>query len=337
MPSPQALRDGRSNAVVKPVPRMLLLFLTLSMACTLVVAGRDKNGLQLVLETDKSAYAPYEPILLNYWVENTSRTALAVPTLIDAHFGWIRFEIASGGGPFKPYRTGEMADGGWSTAPLEPGKRLLSKVVVVTNLYGRAARMNRQYAGTRLFPFSEPGTYRIRGTYPITIDGDSALASNVVTVSIRGASKEEQEAFAFFTDPDEYAAAVGADAEAKNQEAGIRRWEEFVERYPKSIYTPAIRMHLGRLYLNGTGVAREPELAAAHFRAVADTRANGQTDDALIELAKSEIERGRVVDAEAALTELMKRFPNSARKSDALRLRDGLAKGWRTLHDIYSN
>lgn len=323
----------------KAMHRTLQLFFLVSAAWAVSVAGGQAAGLQLALQTTAGdTYAPYEPIVLKYWVENSSETAASIPALIDPEYGWITFEIASDEGPFKPYRTGELADVGWRTASLEPGERLASEVVIVTNLYGRAARMNRQFAGTKLFPFSDAGRYRIRATYPLAREGDPPLTSNTIEFMVRAASESEAEAFGFFHEPEEFAAAVGADGEVKDPSAALRRWEEFVERYPDSVYTPAVRMNLGRLYLHGIGMDRpDPGMAARHFRAAVDAGAGGRVDDALLDLAKSEIERGSVVEAEAMLTDFLARFPDSERKAEAIRLRDGLAKGFRTLRDIYSN
>ena len=317
--------------------KTLLLFLT-SMLWTVSLSAGGQAGLQFSLEIDKGTYAPYEPIVLRYWVENTSQKEVSVPGSILADCGWIKLEIAREDGAFKPYRTGELAECWPRSVSLEPGKRLSSQVVVATNLYGRAARTNRQYTGTPLFPFSEADTYRIRGTYPIASEDGSGLTSDTVEFSVRVASDDEAEAFAFFGSPDEYAAAVGADGDVDDVRAAMQRWEEFVERYPRSTYTPPVQLQLGRLYLNGIGMEHpDPARAAVHFRAVAESGREGFADDALVQLAKSQIEQGRIDDAQATLARILEQSPNSEQRAEVIRLRDGLAKGWRTLHDIYGN
>ena len=316
-----------------------ILFL-MSLPCTTILAGTDRAVLRLVLELDRDTYAPCEPIALRYWVENASEAEVAVPGLIDADYGWIRFEIAGEDGEFRPYHTGEQASGVMRSVILKRGERLSSRMVIVTNLYGRAARTNLQFADTKLFPFSEPGKYRIRATYPIVgPDGNRSAAplnSNVVEFAVRKPSEIEEEALAFFKSPDDLAAAMGADGGVPDLPAALRRWEEFVGRYPTSVYAPAVQLHLGRLHLNGTGMLQpDPARAEVHLEAAAQSGREGLADDALLDLAKSQVELGRFDEARASLARLLELFPDSERKAEAIRVRDGLAKGWRTLRDIY--
>jgi TolA-binding protein len=91
-------------------------------------------------------------------------------------------------------------------------------------------------------------------------------------------------------------------------------------------------MHFDQLFINGTGLAHpDAGRAATHFQSVAEADATGRADEALLELAKSQVEAGRVEEAQKALATLLERFPNSERKAEAIRVRGGLAKGWRTL------
>jgi hypothetical protein len=309
---------------------------------SLGLAGPDSTGLRLTIDADKDVYAPFEPIQLEYWVENTSEADVSVPAFIKAHFGWMKFEIAPEKGDFLPYRTGVQATGMYEAVTLRPGERLSSALTILTNAYGRAGRTNYQYSHVSLFPFTEPGGYRIRASY-LLAEPDSrgiapALSSNTIVLSIAEPPDVERNALAFFSRMEEYAAAVGADQDAPDLKAAIPRWEEFVEQYPKSIYTPAVRMHLGHLYMNGTGMeAPDVGRAAEHFRAVAKSGASGLRDDAFLELAKSLIEEGRFSEAQTTLARLLADFPKSERATEAVRLRNGLAKGWRTLRDIYGN
>ncbi len=111
-----------------------------------------------------------------------------------------------------------------------------------------------------------------------------------------------------------------------------------MERYPTSIYVPAVRMNLGRLYMNGAGMAQpDADRAAAQFLAVVKSKAAGVVDDALLEFAKSSIESGRFGEAKEAIAKLLAEFPDSEKAAEAARVREGLARGWRTLREIYGN
>src|SRR5262249_7022755 len=68
-------------------------------------------GLRLSLRVEKAAYAPYEPIIVLYTLENTSALEKSIPGLIDSQYGAIRLEISADKGPFKSYRTGIEALG----------------------------------------------------------------------------------------------------------------------------------------------------------------------------------------------------------------------------------
>ena len=322
--------------------RKVHLFVLLTFFSAATHAAESHAGLRLVLETDKAAYAPSEPIVLRYWVENISQTVISVPGITAASHGWIKFEVAGQEGKFQPYRTGHQVCSTYTVTALKPGERLSSELIAVTNAYGAAARSNLQFAGMKLFPFSEPGKYRIRATYPLarSDSGETppALVSNTVEFTVRAASKDEEEALRFFSSPEEYAAAVGGDEPVDDIPSALRHWEEFVEKYPNSVYTPAVRLHLGMLYLNGTGPPQpDPEHAVTHFRAVASGSRQPLAGDALVELAKSLIELGRFDDASATLRTFLEKFPDSERRTEAARLRDGLGKGLRSLREIYSN
>jgi outer membrane protein assembly factor BamD (BamD/ComL family) len=156
-------------------------------------------------------------------------------------------------------------------------------------------------------------------------------------VTVRPASNQEIAALAFFSSEEERAAALGADGEVQDIRTGMRRWEEFVEQFPHTPYTPYVRFHLGTLYLNGTSGSRDPLRAAQHFRLIAEAGPAAIADDALIDLAKSQIEAGRFEDADATITTFLSRFPENARKPEVIRMRDGLRKGFRSLQKIFSN
>jgi len=214
--------------------------------------------------------------------------------------------------------------------------------VVVTNAYGQLANSNLQFADTKLFPFAQPGKYRIRATYPLdrsdSVDRRPALASTTVEFTVRTSSKADDEVLQAFGGPEGLAAAMGGDADVRDIPTALRRWEELVEKYPRSTYTPAIRLNLGKYYFNGTGLpGPEFERAVMHFRAVAKAGGQPLAGDALVELAKSLVELGRVDEASTALRTFLESFPQSARRTEGVRLRDGLNKGAKTLQEIYGN
>jgi len=257
--------------------------------------------------------------------------------------GWINFEVASEGGSFQKYRTGIYACGEVANATLKAGEHVSAKMRLVTNAYSNAAKPSLlpELQGIRLFPFSEPGSYKIRATYPITTsqssDHPQILSSNTLEISVHPASEQEKAALAFFASQDELAAAVGADGEVQDLGDGMRRWEGFVERFASSSYTPYVRLHLGTLYLNGTTGSPDPLRAAEHFRVIAESGPAGVADDALVGLAKSQIELGRFDEAGKTITTFLERFPKSERKAEVVRMREGLGKGLRSVREMYSN
>lgn len=324
--------------------RCLLVVLAVLIPPDTATAASEQQQLSLVLEVSKATYAPFEPVVVQYAVVNSGPTEVEVPALIDPDWGWVKFEIGGSDGAFLKYRTGVQSSGEFALTTLKSGERLTAEIHLLTNAYGHAARNSLlpELQGVELFPFAEPGSYRIRATYPLERNGDRRerrmLASNVVEFTVRDFRKDEKETFEYFAGPEELAAAMGGDITVVDLHAAIENWEEFVRRYPDSVYAPAVRLQLGELYLNGTGMpASDPRRAADQYAAVVKTGEEGLVDDALVNLAKCQIELGRFDEASATLSSFFERFPTSAQTSDAARLRDGLGKGYRSVSEIYSN
>ena len=157
--------------------RSQLLFLAMMLCGTICIAGEAKRGLRLVLEIDKSNHATHQAVVVNYWVTNLSKREISIPGHINADYGHVKFEIARQGSRFEPYRTGPQVRASVSPVTLKQNDRLSGQVVIVTNAYGLLARTNLRFSGVKLFPFSEPGIYRLRATYPIERPDSSGKGS----------------------------------------------------------------------------------------------------------------------------------------------------------------
>lgn len=307
-------------------------------------AASEQQKLSFVLEVSKTTYAPFEPVVVQYAVVNSGSREVEVPALIEPDWGWVKVEIGGNDGAFVKYRTGVHGSGEFALTTLQGGEKLAAEIHLLTNAYAYTAQNSllAQLQGVELFPFAEPGSYRIRATYPLERNGERRdrrmLVSNVVEFTVRGFREDEREAFGYFAGREEFAAAVGADAEVSDLNAAVGRWEEFVRRYPELVYAPAVRLNLGELYLEGNGVSSpDPGRATEHFEAVAKLSDKGVGDDGLVQLAKCQIELGRFDEAATTLSSFFERFPDSARATDAARLREGLKKGLRSVSEIYAN
>src|SRR5262245_25115771 len=95
----------------KGLPWVVLVSLCSTVGYT---SSSDTTGLRLVVKTDRASYAPSEPVVVTYWVENNSEKVMSVPPYIESSLGWIRFEFAGQDSKFQPYRTGVQATGVWT-------------------------------------------------------------------------------------------------------------------------------------------------------------------------------------------------------------------------------
>jgi hypothetical protein len=220
-------------------------------------------------------------------------------------------------------------------ATLKPREKLSGQVIVLTNAFGRAASSNpTDFGDVPEFPFGKPGQYKVRVTFPLERDSGSDSRRQLVEV-FRITVKESKTAsddLKRFTDLNDLAAAVGADADDIDMTEVIPRWESLVATSPGSVFAPFVHFNLGKTYQYGVGTASPDDTrAAAHFWAVATSGPPELADDALIGFAEAQIELGNYKEATSALDRVLSEYSSGNSTRRAMRLRDGLAKGKRSL------
>lgn len=231
----------------------------ISSLVALVVASAsvEASGLALKLSCERSTVVRYEPIVVDYVVENTGHEAALVPGYLESSGGAVRFEVAREGAAFRAFRTGPSERVAAKDRLLRAGERVGSHVLMLTNALPLVAPVTpEEIAGAGLYPFAEPGRYVIRAT--LVLDDDHAVTSNPVSIVVTD-EPNEQAALRFFSDLRDFAGAVGADADIADLAASASRWEAFVSAHPRSVYAPFVLRHLAMLYLSGT-----PGLQADH-------------------------------------------------------------------------
>lgn len=320
-------------------------------AVAAVHASSSSSGIAISLRVGQEQYAPYEPVVVEYRLENRGDAPVEVPKAMDTRHGLVAFEVTDPAGRFHPYRTGPIACALMQKETLPPGAHLVGKVVMVSNQLAELLGVGEHPGDQGVpLPFASAGSYRVRARFALDgsfVSKESAiLESNAASLIVRKATDREHEAASFFDSTSDLSVALGGESVgAGAQEPGghgttdsVQRWEEFVGRYGDTVYGPFVRMNLARAYRRGSEskVAR-PDLAIDHLRAVIRTGPASIVDDALAELAKAYIETNRIKEAESATTELLTRFPESEHLSDAKRIRDGLRAGDRTLREIFGH
>jgi len=309
-------------------------------ALTVLAASGAEDGVRLVVRSNKSVVAPYEPVIVTYDLENVSEVSQDVPDRTDFASGWVKFEISDETGTFRPYHTGIQGATAWESVTLKPGERLSGQVIVLTNAFGRAASSNpTDFGDVPVFPFGKPGRYKVRVTFPLERGSDSNSRSQCVE-TIHIAVKESNSAaedLKRFANLDDFAAAVGADSHDVDMTEAVQQWERAVASSPGSLFAPFVRYNLAKSYQYGVGTA-SPDFtrAAAHFWVVATSGPPTLADDALVGFAEAQIELGDYAGAKKALERVLSEYAPGNTTRQAVRLRDGLARGTRSLRQIYS-
>ena len=301
-------------------------------------ASAAGEGVRLVVHAHKSVVAPYEPVIVTYDVENVSKEPQDVPGLIDFATGWVKFEISDETGTFRPYHTGIQGAVGWESATLKPGERLSGQVIVLTNALGRAASSNpTDFGDVPVFPFGKPGRFNVRVSFPLERSRDGGPRRQLVQVLqiTVNDSTSASEDLKRFPDLDDLAAAVGADAHDVEMTEAVARWERVVESSPNSVFAPFVRFNLATNYKYGVGTA-SPDFtrAAAHFWAVSKCGLPALEDDALVGFAEAQIELGNYAGATKALERVISEYPAGNTTRQAIRLRDGIARGTKSLREM---
>lgn len=302
-------------------------------------SGAD-DPVRLVVRASKSVLAPYEPVIVTYELENVSKEPQSVPNSADFATGWVKFEISVETGALQPYFTGVHGCGPLEFITLKPGERLSGQVTVLTNSLGRRADSNpTDFGNVPWFPFGKPGRYKVKVAFPLEHDSDGNPRRNLVevlqiTVKESSSAAEDLKRFA---NVDDLAGAVGAEGPDVDMAEAVERWERVVQLAPNSVFAPFVRFNLATNYKYGVGTA-SPDFtrAAAHFWAVAASGPPELADDALVGFAEAQIELGNYTGATKALERVLSEFPAGSAARYATRLRDGLARGTKSLRQIYS-
>jgi hypothetical protein len=172
-----------------------------------ISADAAEEGLRLLVRTNKTTIAPFEPVILSFDLENISSEDQAVVAHTDPAVGDVTLEITDAEGRFRPYRTGMQGTAGKARFVLIPKERRSEQVIVLTNAFGRAAESNpTTYGGIPVFPFGEPGRYTIKVSLPLERDPDGTphrklVGSVSLTVQASAAATADLALFAGLRGP----------------------------------------------------------------------------------------------------------------------------------------
>jgi len=294
-------------------PRLILSAMTAFLLAgpSDLVAAKPSSELRLTLSVDQPSYAPYEPVVVRYELTNVSSSPIEVPNFVDHHSGYLTFEVSQGDAEFRPFRTGPQACGPYQATTLHAGDRLSGQMAMVSNAYGRLAKtsLSPEYKGLQQYPFSGQGKFRVRASYslappPGSVGAPPKISADPVSIVVRPMTAKEQQEFSFFSGPADYSSAAGASAESNDLAADIKRWREFADQFPSSVYAPAISLNLGAIFLDGVGLpAPDARSAKVAFAAASQSRKRALRGDALLGLARANIEQGFYDDAQKAISE----------------------------------
>lgn len=311
-----------------------VLTVLLALCWTGGAVAQSPKILELRVSTDKLRYAAYEPVVVTGTIQNVSDKDVEIPVSAALGPGKIRFEIAGEDRAYAPYATGPEALGYDTSRRLSPGDAISRELTVLTSSLGKFAAGNPGvHPGAVPFPLASPGKHYLRASMVLPGSGELAY-SNVAEVVVSADAKDD--VLRYFPSVEDYAAAVGADYARPLSRETVDRWESFVRDHPKSVFAPFVANHLGEVLLQGAGDDR-PDAGRAErmFSLAAERGPRSLLDDALLGLAKSQIEGNRLDGARNTLDRLLKLPPSSDVADEARRLRDGLAKGYRSLREIY--
>jgi hypothetical protein len=303
------------------------------------VAAED---LRLRMSVEKLSFAPFEPVPVQYELVNATASTQTYHGDVGPNSDWVKFEVGTAGA-LHPYRTGPIVCRFIQDRSLGPGQALRAQIIMISNQHATARSLG-EATMIPFLPFGVPGHYEIHASYPKgSNDPKDVLGSNVLRITIRDASDREREAIAFFASPDALSVALGGETSGtasppREADAAVASWEQFVEAFGITPYGPYVRLNLARAYLHDERLTlRRPDLAAKHLRSVIASGPRSIADDALLELAKSALAEGRIAEAEAATTKLLRDFPDSEQTPEGRRISEGLKAGRRTLEEILSN
>jgi hypothetical protein len=309
----------------------------ISLIALVVFAGVAESvaaDLELRLETEKQTYALYEPVIIRYELVNVSDHAVSYQGSLLFATGRIRFEVASEQGDFRRYDTGGHVDGVGGKSVLQPGEKVAAQVIMITNSLGitaqRAVGEFHPYKNITPLTFPAAGTHRIRARFPI--GGQKYVLSDTLHIDVRALNAAEQLSVESFETLSDLIVAMGGEriTAATRQEypsVMYARWEDFIEDYPNSPYTPFVQWNLSTVYASGYGLPNaEPDRAMELLMAVTEDGPRFLADDAMWSLATLQMKSGETGKAKATIEQLLKDCPDSEHAFSARRLGDRLAE-----------
>ena len=304
--------------------RCLTSLILSAMYVGIAIAVPMPRELEIRVSTDKAEYYAYEPVIVRYDVHNRGGEHIEVrSTLLNL----VGFDIAREGASYGPYVRGpEILVVAGKTRSLARAATMSATKRIVKNSLRHPA-----YRGARTFPFDLEGRYLLRaGVVPRT--ADDVLHSEPITISVLPA----HESLTYFETIDDYVAAIGEEHSTPSQ-GDIERWLRFLDVHPNSPYAPYVAFHVGTIYLKGRVSAPNPQRAGELFSKTAAHAPKTLKLDCLLGLAKSQIEAGMTKEAMITAERILQLSPTSEMNEQAVRIRDGVAKGYKTWREINSN
>jgi len=321
-----------------------ILFMVLSL--NLHEYSFSEEKIEFSILSNKNEIAQFEPLVINFQLKNIGSTEWEIIGLMNYNTGWIKLEIGEYAGKYYRYNTGIHILMDEDKNRLKPGQLLASQVIL--NTYKKSL-LEPPYTIEKiesdphiLFPFGEPGTYKIRAFYPLEpyIEERTAgrkrkmLESNVLEIKVHPFTDKERTQFNFFKNFSYFWAAIGGLADINYDEL-IKQCEAFIALYPDSVYTPYIELALARRYFSGVYSNKPNYVRSYEILSKLITHCDALLcDDALIYLAETQVELSRLKEAKETLDRLIKDYPISDNVLDAKRIREGLEKGYTNLNDI---
>jgi len=322
----------------------LLLFLMLTSY------SFSKEKIEFSIIANKNEITQFEPLIINFHLKNVGSSDWKV--IGSLLIGWVRLETGEFEGKYYQYDTGTHPLVDFSEdRVLKPNQLYSGQLIIFTY---KKSTLEPPYTYEKieadpyiLFPFGDPGTYKIKAFYPLEpyieeypgARKRKMLESNTLEIRVHPWNQKEQEAFHFFKRLQDFASALGACCpDNYNKEA--ENYENFLNLYPGNAYTPYIKFSLAQRYHYGRisipGEEKDYGRASELYSDLTKSAPSLLADDAFYSLARLQIEQSRFQEAKATVEKLLKDYPLSNNIPKARRIRDGLKQGYMNLDDILS-
>jgi len=329
------------------VLRKKLIFSLVLLILLISIYSFAEEKIELSIIATKNEIVQYEPLIINIQLKNAGITDWRINGVLNLEAGCLQLEIGEFEGKFYKYDTGTHALVEASRNLLKPKQVIMSQAILFTY---KMSTLKPPYTVEKIeadphifFPFGEPGIYKIRAFYQL---GESSvskdrkmLESNALEIRVLSWNQKEKQAFNFFKKVNDLAHAMGACCPDKyGEEAKI--YENFINLYPDTVYTPYIKFKLAQLYHNGAGSipgeGKDFERAHKLYSDLAKSAPLFLADQVLYSLARLEVESGRLNEANATIDKLLKNYPLSPWIPIARRIKNGLEQGYVNIDDIDS-